>query len=144
MDEFAVYLVALTPEAEASMRGERMRLRTFPFRVGRESRIVRGRHGLEVHERRRPTVSPSNDLYLLDAGHPLNVSRAHFQIEQHANRFILRDRGSALGTYVGESLVGGHDREDERTLGSGDILVVGSTQSPFVFRFVIETEATSS
>lgn len=132
------FLEPLTPEAEASLHGARLQLTHFPFRVGRECRMVMGSHGLRLMERRKDGVAPNNDLYLLDNGRPLNVSRAHFQLEQADDgTFILRDRGSALGTYVGGSLVGGGDRGGAQVIQSGDVIVAGTTESPFVFRFLV-------
>lgn len=135
----AIFLEALTPEAEASLEGRpRFEVRALPFRVGRESRMVPSAHGFKVMERRRSDVSPNNDLYLIDTGRRLSVSRAHFQIEQAAEGgYLLRDRGSALGTYVGGTRIGGEDRGGVGVLGSGDVIVVGTTESPFVFRFVV-------
>jgi pSer/pThr/pTyr-binding forkhead associated (FHA) protein len=136
----AIYLEALTPEAEASLGGRsRYEVPGLPFRVGRESRLVPSAAGFKVMERRRADVSPTNDLYLIDTGRRLNVSRAHFQIEADgADDFLLRDRGSALGTYVGEACIGGRDLGGVGRLRSGDLIVVGTTESPFVFRFVVD------
>ena len=130
------FLEPLTPEAEASLGGERLELSVWPFRVGRESRMVASREGFQVMERRRSDVAPSNELYLLDGGPHLSVSRAHFQIERKPEGgYLLRDRGSALGTFVGETQVGGGDAGGEAELSDGDVIVVGTSESPFVFRF---------
>lgn len=133
------YLEALTPEAEASLGGKsQLALTVFPFRVGRESRMVASAEGFKLMERRRASETPSNELYLIDQGRRLNVSRAHFQIETTADGgFLLRDRGSALGTYVGERKVGGEDAGGEAPVRAGDVIVVGTTESPFVFRFSV-------
>lgn len=132
------YLEPLTPEAEASLQTERMELHVWPFRVGRESRMVASADGFKVMERRRTDVTPSNELYLLDGGQRLNVSRAHFQIETKlAGGFLLRDRGSALGTFVGSTQVGGGDSGGVADLSDGDVIVAGTSESPFAFRFVV-------
>lgn len=132
------YLEPLTPEAEASLGGSRLLLNRWPFRVGRESRMVVSGGGFKLAERRRSNVAPTNELYLLDSGQRLNVSRAHFQIERSEDGgYRLRDRGSALGTYVGDRLVGGGDRGGEALLRDGEVIVAGTTESPFVFKFVI-------
>jgi len=138
----SVFLEALTPEAEISIGGrQRLALTRFPFKVGRESRMVAAGDGFKVAERRRSDVAPSNDLYLIDQGRRLSVSRAHFQIEQTEDGgYLLRDRGSALGTYVGDQQVGGGDSGGVAELKSGGVIVVGTTESPFVFRFVVSTD----
>ena len=48
----------------------------------------------------------------------------------------LVDRGSALGTYVGGNRVGGNDAGGVAARHAGEVIVVGSSESPFVFRFV--------
>src|SRR3990167_6518505 len=58
-------LVALTPLAQAAIRGREIRLHRFPFRVGRESRLVVVDGALQVMERRKQLAGPpNNDLYL--------------------------------------------------------------------------------
>ncbi len=116
-------------------------IRSFPFRVGRESRvkIVDGR--VERIERERPhSTVPNNDLYLVDDGHLLNISREHFQIEQDQGRFYLYDRGSACGTLVGERGLGGEKGEETIELHDGDIITVGTRQSPYIYQFIVLDE----
>ena len=50
-------LVALTPEAEASIEGEQLLLDHFPYRIGRESRIEMVNGVPQVAERRRSDIS---------------------------------------------------------------------------------------
>ena len=132
-------LVPLTPEARAAARdAERIPIHRFPFRVGRESRLA-VRHGmLQVAERRKLDHPPNNDLYLLDTGNPLNVSREHFQIEEDGDGgFVLVDRGSACGTLVGDQAVGGEDRGGRATLTPGNVIVVGTSASPYIYKFLL-------
>ena len=139
MSESSLFLEALTPEAEASLGGPRIRLSHLPFRVGRESRLVMGAHGLEVAERRKTAAAPNNDLYLQDHGPRLQVSRTHLQIDADPNGgFQVIDRGSACGTMVGSTGLGGRDRGGEHPIVSGDVIIVGTSESPFVFRFLLE------
>ena len=105
-------LKAVTPAAEravpdgllvAGMIG----IRRFPFMVGRESRgrTIEG----EFVRQERPKLgnrAPNNDLHLVDAGDPLEISREHFQIERTATGYVLVDRGSACGTTVGDTHIG--------------------------------------
>ena len=139
MNEMKPVLIALTPEAEESIGGERLRLGTFPFRIGRESRVVVVEGDVRLAERRRPeSGSPNNDLYLHERGKVLNVSRRHLQIERGDGCFRVVDRCSACGTLVGNERIGGRDKGGECALGDGEVLVVGTSESPFVFRFVID------
>jgi pSer/pThr/pTyr-binding forkhead associated (FHA) protein len=113
-------------------------IRSFPFRVGRESRvkIVDGR--VERIERERPqNTVPNNDLYLVDDGHLLNISREHFQIELDHGKFYLYDRGSACGTMVGDRRLGGEDMDETVELRDGDIITIGTRQSPYVYQFIV-------
>lgn len=136
------YLQALTPEAEASLGGaEQFEIHTWPCRVGRESRLIASPDGFKVMERRRTDAAPSNEVYLLDSGRPLNVSRAHFQLEKTDSGYVLRDRGSALGTFVGGQLIGGRDAGGVSSIHDGDVIVVGTSESPFVFRFVLSEDS---
>jgi len=132
-------LVALTPEAEASIGGEQLVLGHFPYRIGRESRVQVVGGVVQVAERRRgDSEAQSNDLYLQDLGRPLNVSRRHLQIEcDGEGNYRVVDQGSACGTLVGSQKVGGHDEGGECPLSDGELLVVGTSGSPFVFRFLL-------
>jgi hypothetical protein len=130
----AAWLVALTEEARAALKGQQLVIERFPFKVGRESRV--GALGSRnAPERRLATAPQLNDLYLLEAGEWVNVSREHFAIEREGDRYYLVDRGSACGTLVEGQRVGG-DRAGGRTeLRDQDVIVVGTANSPFVFKF---------
>ena len=131
-------LIGMSPEAKKALGGKALILERLPFRVGRESRRVRVGGAVYVAERRKAKASsaqPNNDLYLVDPGRLLNVSREHFQIEKHGTGYRVVDRGSACGTLVGECQIGGHDTGGECPLADGDLIVVGTADSPFVFLF---------
>jgi FHA domain len=131
----AVWLVALTEEARVALRGEQHVIERFPFKVGRESRLAR-RKAWPTAEQRAGTAPQLNDLYLVEPGEVVNVSREHFAIEHDGgDRYVLVDRGSACGTLVEGRLVGG-DRSGDRTeLHDHDVIFVGTSVSPFVFKF---------
>lgn len=130
------YLVALTPEAERSLGSESLALSRLPYRIGRECRLVAGPDGLQVAERRKQVSEPNNDLYLIDPGPRLQVSRAHCLIETDgAGGYRLVDRGSACGTIVGNQKLGGRDAGGQAPLADGDMILVGTSESPFAFRF---------
>lgn len=135
-------LQPMTPEAESgvpkAMLWEGLVLiHRFPFRVGRESRVMR--RGNRVHRIERPKQddsAPNNDLYLIDFGELLNISREHFQIESREDGFYLVDRGSACGTKVENENIGGRDAGGARRLEDGAIIVAGAKGSPYAFRFI--------
>lgn len=116
-------------------------VRSFPFRVGRESRvkIVDGR--VERIERVKESLNtPNNDLYLVDKGHLLNVSREHFQIERLDGKYYLYDRDSTCGTFVGETGVGSGYGDNSIELNDGDLITLGTKNSPYIFQFVLLEE----
>jgi len=128
-------LVALTPEASAALGAHQRTITRFPYRVGRESRDTeRTPHGFGT-ERRDPGSRPANDLYLRDREELLNVSREHFAIERDDTGYLLVDQGSTCGTIVEGESVGGHARGGHRALHDGDVIIVGTSLSPYVFKF---------
>ena len=135
-------LKALTPEAECAVPDGMIEsglvgIRKFPFRVGRESRgtIVDGK----FHRIERPRFGdrkPNNDLYLIDAGEQLEISREHFQIESTAEGFVLVDRGSACGTSVAGVRVGVGSTRSSAPLKDGDTIGIGTEETPYLFAFI--------
>ena len=128
-------LVALTPEAHAALGARELEITRFPYRVGRESRGIRRTPQGVVIERRTSGSRPTNELYLLDRDEPLNVSREHFAIDRDNTGYVLVDRGSTCGTLVEGQIVGGDARGGRIALHDGDVIIVGSSRSPHVFKF---------
>jgi len=135
MTETAVFLKSLTPEAQACAGVSKLPISQFPFRVGRESRV---QHVPAPSDRRRPNSILNNDLYLFETGPLLNVSREHFQIERRNGDYYLVDRGSACGTLVEGKLIGGERSGGELRLTSGDVIIVGTSESRHVFKFMLD------
>jgi len=128
-------LVALTTEAYAALGAHEREITRFPYRVGREARETqRTAYGFAT-ERRDPGSRPINDLFLRDRGEPLNVSREHFAIDRGDTEYILVDRASTCGTIVEGQSVGGHARGGSISLHDGDVIIVGTSLSPYVFKF---------
>ena len=128
-------LLALTPEAYAALGAHEREITRFPYRVGRESREAqRTPHGF-VAERRGPGSRATNDLYLRDRQEPLNVSRDHFAIDREDTGYVLVDQASTCGTIVEGQSVGGHTRGGIISLHDGDVIIVGTSLSPYVFKF---------
>jgi hypothetical protein len=135
-------LKAITPEAKKAVPQSLLEegivsIRKFPFRVGRESRVKKINGRLERIERPRLNNGrPSNDLYLIDDGHLLNISREHFQIDKNDNDYFLFDRGSACGTRIGRAIAGGQNSCGSLSLKDGDIITIGAKGSPYLFQFI--------
>lgn len=136
-------LQALTPEAaeavpQALLTEGVVAIRKLPFRIGRESRVQTVRGKVERIERpKMDDREPNNDLYLIDRGQLLNISREHLQIEadrQHGYRLV--DRGSACGTKINRATIGGGDSGGSHPLADGDEIIIGTMESPYRYRFV--------
>lgn len=136
-------LKALTPEAGAAVpQGTLIQgmvgIRGFPFQVGRESRgkVVDGVFH-RVERPRRESSVPTNDLYLVDAGDMLQISREHFRIERTATGYQVIDRGSVCGTSVGGVRIGGNESGGNVLLQDGDEIHVGTDVTPYRYAFVV-------
>ena len=135
-------LVAVTKEAKRALGGLReVRITQFPFNVGRKSRVAPPTNP-PIVELRLGVAPQLNDLYLVEPTWVdlFQISREHFAIEYAANQFFLVDRASACGTMVAGKQVGGHWTGGRTELRSGDELIVGTDDSPYVFRFEIVPE----
>ena len=135
-------LKAITPEAKNTMTknclgDEIIGIWKFPFRIGRESRIENRDGRFVVSERHKSAgEKPFNDIYLVDSGHFLQISRQHFQIEKTQTGYLVSDRGSACGTIINTQKIGSEDRGGTCELKDGDIITVGAEDSPYLFEFV--------
>jgi pSer/pThr/pTyr-binding forkhead associated (FHA) protein len=134
--ESTVFLKALTPEARNALGGAILKITHFPFRVGRESRLGET-SSFFAGSRRKPESMPNNDLYLVDPGTVLNVSREHFLIDVNERGYFLVDRCSACGTIVEGELVGERKKGGTRQLQNQDVIIVGTSESRYVFKFLM-------
>ena len=138
-------LVTITPvtkEAKLALDNQReVRITQFPFKIGRESRTAPPANPVLV-ELRLGVAPQLNDLYLLEPpwADLLQISREHFAIEYADDRFFLVDRGSACGTIVAGTRIGGHQKGGRTELRDGDEVIVGTDTSPYAFRFEIVPE----
>ncbi len=135
-------LKAITPEARNTMTkncigDEIIGIWKFPFRIGRESRVENRDGRFIVSERDKSAGGkPFNDIYLVDNGHYLQISRQHLQIEKTKTGYLVSDRGSACGTIINTKKIGSEDRGGTCELKDGDIITVGAEDSPYLFEFV--------
>ena len=110
----------------------------YPFRIGREARIGYVDGEVILQERHRlDGKEPSNDVYLLDNGKFLEISREHCSIAMQEGNYVLQDRGSACGSMVNDVKIGGNDNPDEYTLKDGDIITLGFEKSEYKFKFIV-------
>jgi len=130
-------LAALTPEAKAALGASELEIGAFPFRVGRESRQGRRVAPRIIAERRKAEARPTNELYLVESSESSNVSREHLQIEHNGTHYILTDRQSSRGTLVEGRLVGGQSVGGAVPLHDGDVIIVGTSGSRYIFKFRI-------
>jgi pSer/pThr/pTyr-binding forkhead associated (FHA) protein len=128
-------LVALTPESKVALGGAEVPISAFPFRVGRDSRSLRRAAPRTLVDRRKTAGQPTNELYLAETTEPFEVSREHLQILHNGARYVLVDRQSACGTIVEGTVIGGERRGGAVQLNDGDVIIVGSSRSPFVLKF---------
>lgn len=134
MPEYAL-LIPLTTEARAALGGrEHVEIDRLPFRIGREFRLAIVGGKLTFMERRKGRKPPTNDLYLIDDGELLNVSREHLQIDQAADGgYRVHDRGSACGTHVDGASAGGMDQQGSLVLRNDSEITIGIRDSPYRF-----------
>jgi len=107
-------LKALTPEAKAALGDIYCRIAKFLFRAGKESHttVING----FVKSRRQANSVPNNDLYVVETGALLNVSREHFLIDSQGGNYMLVGRGRMCGTIVEGELVGEKRKDGSRQL----------------------------
>jgi len=128
-------VAALTHEAKAALGAAEIEIIDFPWRVGRENRKMQWTDKGVRSERRVIDTKPNNEVYLYENSEPMNVSREHFQIEREGDGFVLVDRKSTCGTIVEGDIIGGQNKGGRVTLRDGDVIIVGASISPYVFKF---------
>ena len=116
-----VVLEGTSAEARAALPGGTCTIEKFPFRVGRVS------HNPLVH----------NDLELSDST-PWQISRHHLAFVVQDGRVGIVDRGSHLGSKVGDTRIGGESAPGPVFLeGDESTLRLGTDASPYDFKVII-------
>lgn len=137
MARVRMILKALTAEMDLSFRGPTLEVLEFPFRVGRECRAVSPSPRPILSTERRSGAPRNNDLYILETGTRLFVSRQHLLVEARENGFYVVDLFSACGTIVEGRYIGGDHKGGEVALEHQDVIVVGTSNSPYVFKVMM-------
>lgn len=119
------YRLTLHPDSEemrALIPNGGLPLTRFPFAVGRSPGPQEPR--------------PDIDISLaIEDSKPYRLSRKHFVILPAADRFVLRDLGSFLGTDLNGEYLGHHFASDSAALRIGEnSIVAGGVGSPFAFK----------
>jgi hypothetical protein len=121
-----------------STRCEVIHIYDFTFFIGRESRVRQVDKEVVVLGRKESLDSvPTNDIYLIDLKEYLQISREHFQIEKQSDGYYIVDRGSHCGTYVNENRLYGDGKQVREKLNDGDIIKLGTKESPYRFEFIV-------
>ncbi|MBI3047735.1 MAG: FHA domain-containing protein [Acidobacteria bacterium] len=133
-------LVAVTEEARRALSGRHaVDIARCPFLVGRESRSPNLPATPPKVELRLGIAPQVNDIYLVEPAWTdlLHISREHFLIDRVGDQFFVVDRGSVCGTIVSGKRIGGGRRGGRTELRHGDVIVVGTSSSDYVFRFEV-------
>lgn len=135
-------LIPLTNEAKNSIidikNNNVISMFTFPFRIGRESRMSENEKGFFVKLRILSNPSkPNNDIYLFNSTQNLEISKEHFEIEKINNTFFIKDRNSTLGTKLNNEEIGKENANKKYLLKDTDKIKIGSNNSKFEFEFLI-------
>jgi CRP-like cAMP-binding protein len=117
-----VSLNGVTPDARASLGGKARVIDRFPFRIGRATAPG--------------DPLSANELSVADAP-PFHVSRSHCALTLVGARVFLIDRGSRLGTIVGqEKVIAGAKTRAELPAGTTEI-ALGGPRSPFRYTVTV-------
>jgi len=123
----AIQLCALRKELRVQLGEEGLTVKSFPFRIGRESE---GKDGFF-------SGFSKNDLEFSDS-QPYNLSRKHCVIDKTGEGFVLIDRYSHFGTIVDGENIGGESARKEMRLGAGKHRIqLGESSSHFVFELLV-------
>lgn len=139
-------LLPLTKEAtnaivKGQCQNDLIPMMNFPFRIGRESRLDTNDNGLFVKLRLiKSSAKPNNDIYLINDGKDLQISKEHLEIERTKEHYILKDRESTKGTTINGVTLGGQKKGFEEVLNDGDIIKIGNDKSEFKYQFLILEE----
>jgi CRP-like cAMP-binding protein len=123
--DVTVTIHPLTRRSAATLPHDGLPVTKYPFRIGRAAAD------------NEAIPLDLNDLWLIDQA-PYHISRNHALLEREGDVVIVKDRGSSLGTYVNDILIGGSADDRQMTLEDGDnILVLGGRMFPYHFRINI-------
>ena len=136
-------LVPLTEDAKSTItllhnRKKLIPISTFPFKIGRESRMEESDRGLFIKLRIMANSSrPNNDIYLIDNKNNIEISKEHFEISNDKDEYLIKDRNSTLGTKLNDEEIGKEKSNTLFPIKDGDIIKIGSSHSTYKFKFLI-------
>ena len=134
-----ILLKALSAEMDLAFRGPTLEIHEFPFKIGRECRDRRSRLPPPGMIERRQGVTPrNNDLYIIESGSRLYVSRQHLLLEIRKTGLFLVDLFSSCGTIVEGQYIGADHKGGETMLNSNDIVIIGTANSPYLFKVMVD------
>lgn len=126
---YRLTLRPLTPETQATLPAEGIRIDRFPVRIGRRAQSLESR------------VLAFNEVELREL-EPCQVSLNHLAIDLERGRPVVRDRGSRSGTGVNGARIGGDALRMVAPLVDGDNeIVLGAPDSRFRLSVVFATDA---
>lgn len=126
--DYRLTLRPLTPETQAALPAEGIRIDRVPVRIGRRAQSLES------------SVLAFNEVELRDT-EPFQVSLNHLAIDLERGRPVVRDRGSRNGTGVNGQRIGGDALRMIAPLVEGDNeIVLGPPTSPFRLSVVLATD----
>ena len=124
--ELRLTLFPASARLDAYLPREGTLVNKFPFSVGR----------VPIGNESGPTIPI--DLSLTDSA-PFRLSRQHFALSRHLDRYVVSDLGSTLGTEVNGQFLGYHFGKDSEYLRVGEnTITAGGVGSPFTFKILLE------
>ncbi len=144
VDNRYILMYGVNEISNNALRYQKIEIKKFPFRVGRETReqVTRNSRLKKVAEvNENPDLSPEdkeellagNDLYILEEDRPFYISANHFLVDKVGGVFTITDRGSRLGIIVNDSTV-----KESCMLEEQNELIIGSPYSPFILKLEIK------
>ena len=121
-DDYRLTLLPASDQMATVVPKGGIALDKFPFAVGRRPGADEPQPDIEIS-------------LAIEDRKPYRLSRKHFVILPAADRFVLRDLGSFLGTDLNGEFLGHHFASDSAALRVGEnTIVAGGVDSPFAFK----------
>lgn len=134
VDKRYLLLYGLNDISKDALKWREIEIRKFPFKVGRVEKEalgdeVRAKIGIQDF------VFSENNLRIYEEGPHYYLSVNHFEIDKIGGVFTLVDKGSRLGVIVNDVTIKG-----SCILKQENLIIIGSSYSPFLFKLDIKGE----